>query len=339
MARGSQQGCSSFNSPGNIVTKLLSLRRRALCVAALFAVAPAFAQHKWPAKPVTVVVPYSPGGGTDVVARSIGQRLSELWGEQVLVDNRTGANGVVGSAYAARAQPDGQTLLMVVGSHAINPVLMKQLPYDTSKAFTPITRIAVSPMVLVVAANAPWKNLGELLQAAHKQEIAAGYSEGQTRLTGELINQMGNVKLLGVPYKGGAPIMTDVMGGHLPVGITSVLTALPHVKGGKLRVIGVAAEERMAIFPEAQTFREAGLKGVESLNWYGLFGPADMPATLVDQIYRDLKTVTSEPKLAKLLVDQGAKVVLTPPDEFARFLASDTAKWRQVAERAGIQPE
>ena len=318
----------------------LSFSRRALCVAALAAAAaPAFAQHKWPARPVTVVVPYAPGGGTDVVARSIGQGLSELWGEQVLVDNRSGANGVVGSAYVARGAADGYTLLMVVGSHAINPVLMKQLPYETSKAFTPITRIAVSPMVMVVAADAPWKNLAELLQAARKQELAAGYSEGQTRLTGELVNQAGNVKLLGVPYKGGAPIMTDVMGGHLPIGITSVLTALPHVKGGKLRVIGVAADERMPIFPDAQTFREAGLKGVESLNWYGLFGPAGMPAAVVEQINRDLKTVTSEPRLARLLVDQGAKVVLTPPDEFARFLAADTAKWRQVAERAGIQPE
>jgi len=321
------------------VTLPLSFSRRALCLAALVAAAPAFAQHKWPARPVTVVVPYAPGGGTDVVARSIGQGLSELWGEQVLVDNRSGANGVVGSSYVARGAADGYTLLMVVGSHAINPVLMKQLPYDTSKAFTPITRIAVSPMVMVVAADAPWKNLAELLQAARKQEIAAGYSEGQTRLTGELVNQAGNVKLLGVPYKGGAPIMTDVMGGHLPVGITSVLTALPHVKGGKLRVIGVAADERMPIFPDAQTFHEAGLKGVESLNWYGLFGPAGMPAAVVEQINRDLRTVTSEPKLARLLVDQGAKVVLTPPDEFARFLAADTAKWRQVAARAGIQPE
>lgn len=321
--------------------------RRLLAGAAMAALAAAAtaqgntqpAAAKWPARPVTLVVPYSAGGGTDIVARALAQRLAELWGQQVVVDNRTGANGVVGSASVAKAVPDGHTLMMVVGSHAINPVLMKQLPYDTPRAFTPITRVADSPTVFVVAAKAPWKNLAELVDAARKADVPAGYSEGQTRLTGELDNQAGNLKLSGVPYKGGAPIMVDVMGGHLPVGITSVLTALPHVQGGKLRVIGVADKERAAVFGDAMTFREAGLNGVESLSWYGLFGPAGLPPAIVAQINRDLKTVTAEPQLAKQLADQGARVVLTPPDEFARFLASETTKWGQVAQRAGIQPE
>jgi len=321
--------------------------RRLLAGAAMAALAAAAAAQgntqaaaaKWPARPVTLVVPYSAGGGTDIVARALAQRLAELWGQQVVVDNRTGANGVVGSASVAKAAPDGHTLMMVVGSHAINPVLMKQLPYDTPRAFTPITRVADSPTVFVVAAKAQWKNLAELVEAARKSDVPAGYSEGQTRLTGELANQAGNLKLSGVPYKGGAPIMVDVMGGHLPVGITSVLTALPHVQGGKLRVIGVADKERAAVFGDAMTFREAGLNGVESLSWYGLFGPAGLPPAIVAQINRDLKTVTAEPQLAKQLADQGARVVLTPPDEFARFLASETTKWGQVAQRAGIQPE
>jgi tripartite-type tricarboxylate transporter receptor subunit TctC len=318
--------------------------RRALCTALLAAPAAAFAQApapaaKWPQKAVTLVVPYSAGGGTDIVARALAQRLGELWGQQVVVDNRTGANGVLGSASVAKAVPDGHTLLMVVGSHAINPVLMKQLPYDTPRAFTPITRVADSPTVFVVAAKSPWKQLSELLDAARKQEVPAGYSEGQTRLTGELANQAGALKFSGVPYKGGAPIMVDVIGGHLPVGITSVLTALPHVHGGRLRVIGVADKERSPVFADAQTFREAGLAGVESLSWYGLFGPAGLPPAVVAQINRDLKTVTAEPQLARQLAEQGARVVLTPPEEFARFLAAETTKWGQVAQRAGIQPE
>ncbi len=324
--------------------------RRLLCLSLLAAASLTHAQNtpaatapgasaKWPSKPVTLVVPYSAGGGTDIVARSLAQRLGDLWGQQVVVDNRSGANGVVGTASVAKAAPDGHTLLMVVGSHAINPVLMKQLPYDTSKAFTPITRVADSPTVFVVSAKAPWKNLSELIEAARKTEIPAGYSEGQTRLTGELANQAGPLKLTGVPYKGGAPIMVDVMGGHLPIGITSVLSALPHVQSGKLRVIGVADKERTTAFPDSPTFREAGLPTVESLSWYGLFGPAGLPASVVMQINRDLKTVTSEPALAKQLADQGARVVLTPPDEFARFLTAETAKWGQVAQRAGIQPE
>jgi len=294
---------------------------------------------RWPSKPVTIVVPYSPGGGTDIVARTVAQRLSELWGVSVMVDNRTGANGVIGSQHVAKQAPDGHTLLMVVGSHAINPVLMKALPYDTPKAFTPITRLADSPMVLVVSAKAPYKDLRELLEVARKEPMAVGYSEGQTRLTGELMRQAAQLKTEGVPYKGGAPIMVDIIGGHLPLGVTSVLTALPHVQAGNLRVIGVAAAERMPIFPEAMSFRELGLGQVESLSWYGLFGPAGLPPTLVAQINADLRRITSDPALQKQMTAQGAQVVLTPPDEFARFLQSETAKWAQVAQRGGIQAE
>ncbi|MDD0814089.1 tripartite tricarboxylate transporter substrate binding protein [Curvibacter sp. HBC28] len=295
---------------------------------------------RWPGnKPVTIVVPYSPGGGTDIVARTVAQRLSELWGVSVVVDNRTGANGVIGSAYVAKAAPDGYSLLMVVGSHAINPVLMKSLPYDTGRAFTPVTRLADSPMVLVVSAQGPYKTLNELLAVARKEPLGVGYSEGQTRLTGELMRQAGGLKTEGVPYKGGAPIMVDIIGGHLPMGVTSVLTALPHVQSGKLRVIGVAAAERLAIFPDAMTFREAGLPQVESLSWYGLFGPAGLSPELVSQINEDLKKVTSEPALQRQMNDQGAKVVLTPPAEFAKFLQQEQSKWARVAQQGGIQPE
>lgn len=300
----------------------------------------AFAQGgKYPSKAVTLVVPYSAGGGTDIVGRLMAQRLSELWGQSVVVDNRTGANGVIGSSTVARAAPDGHTLLLVVGSHAVNPVLMKSLPYDTDKAFTPITNIASSPSVLVVQANGPYKTLADLLAAARKDELGCGYSEGQTRLTGELIRQVGNLKLTGVPYKGGAPIMVDIIGGHLPMGVTSVLTALPHVRSGALRVVGIAADRRMPLFPDAMTFKEAGLNGVESLSWYGLFGPANLPEPIVAQINQDLKTVTIDPAVQKQMHDQGADITLTPPAEFRRFLASETKKWTLVAQRGGIVAE
>lgn len=294
---------------------------------------------KFPTKPVTLVVPYAAGGGTDIVGRLVAQRLSELWGQSVVVDNRTGANGVIGSSYVAKAHPDGHTLLLVVGSHAINPVLMKSLPYDTLKAFTPVTNIASSPMVLVVSAKGPYKTLPDVLAAARKEELAVGYSEGQTRLTGELIRQAGQLKLSGIPYKGGAPIMVDIIGGHLPLGVTSVLTALPHVHSGALRVVGVAADQRMAIFPDAMTFKEAGLSGVESLSWYGLFGPAGMPAAVVAQINQGLKTVTADAAVAKQMQDQGAQLVLSSPEDFRRFLVGETQKWTTVAQRGGIKAE
>ena len=296
-------------------------------------------EKKFPSKPVTLVVPYSAGGGTDIVGRLMAQRLSELWGQSVVVDNRTGANGVIGSSHVAKAAPDGYTLLLVVGSHAINPVLMKSLPYDTVKAFTPITNIATSPMVLVVASDGPYKNLPDLVRAAREREIAIGYSEGQTRLTGEMIRQAGQLRTTGVPYKGGAPIMVDIIGGHLPAGVTSVLTALPHIHSGKLRVVGVAAEQRMGIFPDAMTFQEAGLQGVQSLNWYGLFGPAGMPAPVVERIHRDLRQVSADPAVVRQMHDQGADLVLTAPAQFRRFVEEETHKWAQVAQRGGIRPE
>ncbi|WP_082926189.1 tripartite tricarboxylate transporter substrate binding protein [Cupriavidus sp. D384] len=297
------------------------------------------AAAKWPEKPVTLVVPYAPGGGTDIVSRLVAQKLSERWGQSVIVEHRPGANGVIGSSHVQKAAPDGYTLLMVVGSHAINPVLMKSIPYDTVRGFTPITRLAISPMVLVVSKSNPAKSLTDLVGAAKNQPLGLGYSEGQTRLTGELMRQAGNLKTIPVSYKGGAQIMVDVIGGHVGAGFTSVLTALPHVQNGTLRVIGVAADQRMSLFPDAMTFKEAGLDAVESLNWYGLFGPAGMQNAIVDQIHRDLQQVTQDPALAKQMKDQGATIVLTPPAEFRTFLGKETQKWADVARRGGIQPE
>lgn len=328
--------------------QLTATRRKALTtVASVIAIgaAPigmALAQApaaKFPAKPVTLVVPYSPGGGTDVVGRLMAQRLSDVWGQSVVVDNRTGANGTIGSNHVARASADGHTLLLVVGSHAVNPVLMKSLPYDTEKAFTPITKIASSPAVLVVAANGPYKTLPDVIAATRKQELGVGYSEGQTRLTGELFKQAGKLQTVGVSYKGGAPMIVDVIGGHLPMGVTSVVSALPHVRSGVLRVVGVADTKRLALFPDAMTFKEAGLDGVESLNWYGLFGPAGMPQALVDQINQDLKKVAADPAVMKQMESQGANMILTPPSEFRIFLASELKKWALVAKSSGITAE
>ncbi len=316
-------------------------RRTALASIATFAAAPALvgAQPKFPAKPVTLVVPYSAGGGTDIVGRMIAQRLSDLWGQSVVVDNRTGANGVIGSSYVAKAAPDGYTLMLVVGSHVINPVLMKSVPYDTNTAFTPITLMASSPTVLVASAKGPYKHLNDILAAARKEELAYGYSEGQTRLTGELMRQAGNLKMVGVAYKGGAPMMVDIIGGHLPIGYTSVLTALPHVASGSLRVVSVMTDQRLPIFPDATTPKESGLQGVESLSWYGMFGPAGLPPTIVEQINRDLKKVAAEPAVVKQMQDQGARIVLNTPDEFRKFQQSEFTKWTQVAQRGGISAE
>lgn len=294
---------------------------------------------RFPRKPVTLVVPYSAGGGTDIVGRLLAQKLGDRWGQSVLVDNRTGANGVIGSAHVAKSTPDGYTLLLVVGSHAVNPALMKSMPYDTVSAFSSITNVATSPMVLVVSAKGPYRNLPELLAAARKEELGVGNSEGQTRLTGELVRQAAGLKTVEVAYKGGAPMMVDIIGGHLPMGYTSVLTALPHVQAGSLRVVGVAARERIAVFPDAMTFAEAGVPGVESLSWYGMFGPAGMPAPLVEQIGNDLRAVCAEPAVVSQLRDQGAQLVLGSPADLDRFVRAEAGKWAAVAQRGGMKPE
>ncbi|MCZ2496366.1 tripartite tricarboxylate transporter substrate binding protein [Xylophilus sp. Kf1] len=294
---------------------------------------------RFPRKPVTLVVPYSAGGGTDIVGRLLAQKLGDRWGQSVLVDNRTGANGVIGSALVAKAAPDGYTLLLVVGSHAVNPALMKSIPYDTVAAFSSITNVAVSPMVLVVSAKGPYKNLPELLAAARKDELGVGNSEGQTRLTGELVRQAAGLRTVEVAYKGGAPMMVDIIGGHLPMGYTSVLTALPHVQAGNMRVVGVAGRERIAVFPDAMTFAEAGVPGVESLSWYGMFGPAGMPAPLVEQIGHDLRAACADPAVVAQLRDQGAQLLLGSPAELDRFVRAEAAKWAAVAQRGGIRPE
>lgn len=309
-------------------------------LAAAMAIAPGARAEdaaNWPSKPVTLMVPYAPGGGTDIVARLVGNKLSELWGQSVIVENKPGANGVIGSADIARSKPDGYKIMLVVGSHIINPVLTKSVPYNTDTDFTPITRLAVSPLVLVVGKEGKYADLKQFIDLGKKSDISVGYSEGQTQLTGELIRQKAGVKVIPVPYKGGSPLMVDIIGGHVESGVTSVLTALPHVKSGKLKVIGVAADKPLDVFPDAITFQQAGFPDVQSLSWYGLFGPKGMPDAIVSKINATLLEATQDPVIARQLKDQGAIVSLDTPAEFDTFLKGEKKKWTEVAKAGNIQ--
>jgi tripartite-type tricarboxylate transporter receptor subunit TctC len=293
----------------------------------------------WPTKAVTLMVPYAPGGGTDIIARLVGSKLSEVWGQTVIVENKSGANGAIGSAEIARSAPDGYKIMLVVGSHIINPILTKSVPYDTDKDFTPITLIAASPSVLVVQKEGKFPNLEAFIATGKKNDVSVGYSEGQTQLTGELIKQKTGIKLVAVPYKGGSPLMVDIIGGHVEAGVTSVLTALPHVKSGKLMVIGIADDKKLPVFPDAVTFKQAGYPEVQSLSWYGLFGPKDMPAEIVKKIQEGLVKATQDPAIAKQLQDQGATVILNSQAEFKTFLDSEKLKWAEVARKGNIQAQ
>lgn len=298
----------------------------------------AFAQDisKWPEKPVVLIVPYSPGGGTDILARMIGAKLSEIWKQTVVVENKAGANGVIGSADVMRSPPDGYKIMLVVGSHIINKILTKSVPFDPQADFTPITRFAVSPSILAVRNNDKFKDLPAYIEQGRKQDVSIGYSEGQTQLTGELIRQATGVKAVPVPYKGGAPLMVDIVGGHVDSGVTSVLTVLPYVKSGQLKVIAVAADDKLDVFPEAVTFRQAGHPEVESLSWYGFFGPKNMPDAIVAKINDSLRSATQDPKIAEQLKSQGATVTLDKPDAFRKFLENEKQKWQKVADRGGV---
>jgi len=289
----------------------------------------------WPDQTVTLMVPYAPGGGTDMIARLVGAKLSEVWGQSVIVENKSGANGAIGSADVARAKPDGTKIMLVVGSHIINPVLTKSMPFDTNRDFTPITRLAVSPLVLVVRADSRFTDIDTFMSIATQETVSVGYSEGQTRLTGELLRQEG-VNMTAVPYRGGSLLMTDIIGGHVDSGFTSVLTVLPHVKAGTLRVIGVAADQPVSSFSDAKTFAQAGYPQVESLSWYGLFGPRGMPDSIVQAIIQGLRQATEDAGVRQQLNSQGAQIMLDSPQEFQTFLTHEYQKWSRVAQASGI---
>ena len=316
-----------------------SLSAIAFSLLAVSPVSKAAPDAAWPTKAVTLMVPYAPGGGTDIIARLVGSKLSEVWGQTVIVENKSGANGAIGSAEVARSPADGYKIMLVVGSHIINPILTKSVPYDTDKDFTPITLIAASPSVLVVQKDGAFPNLETFITTGKKSEVSVGYSEGQTQLTGELIKQKTGIKLVPVPYKGGSPLMVDIIGGHVQAGVTSVLTALPHVKSGKLMVIGIADDKKLPVFPEAVTFKQAGYPDVQSLSWYGLFGPKDMPVEIVNKIQQGLVKATQDPAIARQLDEQGATVILNSQAEFKAFLETEKLKWAEVARKGNIQAQ
>ncbi|RMX07155.1 tripartite tricarboxylate transporter substrate binding protein [Vandammella animalimorsus] len=296
-----------------------------------------FAYAGWPEKNVTLMVPYAPGGGADTIARLVGGELSKLWGVSVVVENKSGANGVIGSHDVAKSAPDGYKIMLVVGSHVINPILMKSMPFDTERDFTPITQLASSPMVLVVAADGSYGDLNAFISEIKKGPVSLGYSEGQTQLTGELLRQASGGQITPVAYRGGSPLMMDIIGGHVQSGFTSIITALPHVRAGKLRVIGVANKEGTNIFPEAKTFAEVGLPQVDSSNWYGLFGPKNMSDEVIKAISDGLMKVAQGELIESRLKEQGGELAIGGNKAFHDFLAQERMKWMDVARIGEIE--
>lgn len=325
--------------------KRLSFRatRRHVLAAGLLGAAthalPSFAADAWPSKPVRLIVPFPPGGPVDTTARIASQSLSEIWKTPTVIDNRAGAGGVVGAQVAAREAPDGYTLFMGAIHHSVNPSLMGNLPYDIEHDFAPISFAAMFPVFIVAHASVPANTIRELIALAKKGTPLAYGSSGNgggTHLAGELFNIEADVKLQHVPYKGSAPAMNDLLGGQVQLMFSDAPTALPHIKSGRIKVLGVASRQRSAMLPQVPTGVESGLPGYEAYSWAALFAPAKTPQAVLDKVNVDFNTAFNDPAVRKRLLDAGAEADPGTQEQMRKRLRSELEKWAKVIKKAGI---
>ena len=330
--------------------RVSSRGRRALALAAaafaLAAAAPALRAagpaDAFPSKPARIVVPFTPGGSTDILARAIGQRLSEAWGQPVVIENKPGAGGNVGVELVAKAPPDGYTIVMGhIGTFAANPALYKALPYDPVKDFAPITLVAMVPNVLVVGPAVQAKSLGELIAYAKANPGRLDYGSGgngsAAHLATKYFRMRTGVQMQHVPYKGTGPAVADLLGGQIGVMITGALPLLPHIKSGKLRALAVASPKRLAILPDVPTIAESGYPGFAAVQWYGLFAPAATPREIVAKINRDAVRALRDPSVAERLASEGADPVGDTPEAFGAFVTSEIELWGKVIRESGAK--
>ncbi len=310
--------------------------------ALVFCAAQALAQN-YPSKPIKVLVGVPPGGPTDSVLRAISPELSEALGQPIVVENKPGASAVLATDATAKAAPDGYTLTFIYITHATNPTLMKSLPYDSLADLAPVTMVGRQSMVLLAHPSFPANNVKELIAAAKaspgKIDYGASDSGSAPHLAGELFKMMAGVDLTPVPYKGTAPAMTDLLAGHIPVMFVSNISALPHVKSGKLKALGVTGAQRTPQAPEIPTISESGLPGYEVYGWYGFAAPARTPRPVINRIYTEVAKLAQDPKMKARLANQGLELVGNTPEEFDAFIRAEIAKWSKVLKAAGIKSE
>ena len=313
---------------------------------ALTTLAPAVpaAAQQYPTKPIRLIIPFPPGGSNDVVGRLIATQLSEKLGRQVIVDNRSGAGGVVGTELASQAPKDGYTLLVISIAHAVNPWLYDlKGRYDPIKSFTPIAALASGPNVLVVNPNFAAKNVKDLIAMAKKSPGKIGWASAGVgsfqHLGGALFEVQAGVKFLHVPFKGGGPAMIDVVGGHNPVMFSSLVQTTPQIQSGKLRALGVGGLKPSKILPGVPTIAEAGVPGYEATNWWGIVAPAGVPQAVVDRLRKEVAAVQASPVVLEAFAKEGADVLQMSQADFAAFMSSEMAKWGKVVKASGMKTE
>ena len=301
----------------------------------------ALAQQSFPTKPVRLLIPYAAGGAVDILGRTLGDELSKRWGQPVIIENRTGAGGTIASQVVAKSEPDGYTLVIIASGHAINPYLYSKLPYDTFKDFTPISLLGSSPNMLLVAAKSPFQTLGDVLAEARAKPGSLAYGMSgigtSTHLAGELLKYMAKVNITAVSYKGGAPQINDLLGGHIPLSFNNIPESIGQIRGGSLRVLGVTSAKRSAVLPDSPTIAEGGVPGYDTGVWWGMLGPAGMPANLATKISKDCAEALHAPAVKQRLDNLGAAVLGTTGPEFDQFIRDEYQKWGPVIKAAGIK--
>jgi tripartite-type tricarboxylate transporter receptor subunit TctC len=301
---------------------------------------PASAQS-YPSQPIRIVVPFPPGGGTDILARLLAQKLNEAWSQSVVVDNRAGAGGTIGSALVAKSTGDGYIILVMPAGIAAHASLYKNLPYDPTRDLAPVSRLASGPLVLVVHPSVPAKSIKEYIALAkkHPGEINFGSAGSGTlpHLSAELFNSMSGIKATHIPYKGAGAAVTDLLAGRVPVYFMNILQSLSLIQAGKLRALGVTTPQRTPIAPEIPAIAEAGLRGYDMTNWYGMFLPASTPREVVSKLNAEVVRILQLPELKKRMDQDGMVVVASTPEQFREFFARESQKFAKVIETAGIK--
>jgi tripartite-type tricarboxylate transporter receptor subunit TctC len=325
--------------------------RIAALVASLFVLlsaGTAFAQDAeppvaYPTKPVRVLVPFPAGGAVDIVARTLGDELGKRWGQSVVIENRPGAGGTIATQAAATSAPDGYTLILVATGHALNPHFYAKLPYDSFNDFTPITLVGSSPNMLLVRGDSPFRTVRDVLAGARQRRgyLSYGHAGNGTspHLAGELLKYLARVDIAGIPYKGGAPSLNDLIGGHIPLSFNNIPESIAHVKAGTVRALGVTSAARSPALPDVPTIAEAGVPDYDTGVWWGFLGPAGLPADVKAKLANDCAEVVKLPAVVERLKSLGATPIGSTPEEFADFMRAEHDKWGPIIKAAGIKAE
>jgi len=293
---------------------------------------------------VSFIVPFPPGGSVDPLARLLSVKLTDALKQQFIVENKPGASGSIGSAFVAKAKPDGYTFLFVFDTHAVNPTLIPNMQFDTAKDLAPVMLVGTAPMVVATAVSKPYQNWGDVIKAAKAKPDAISFGSigngSLGHLTMILVQQAAGIKLVHVPYKGGGPMTTDAIGGQIELAVASVAAIAPHVKSGKLRPLAITGQKRSASMPEVPSLSELGLPGFNALAWWGIFAPAGTPKPVIDKFHAELVKALGQPDLRKTLTETlGMDLVVSSPEAEQKFLLDQMARWGKVVKDNGIKPD